>query len=402
MKAPLRVAFFPDAFHEIDGVAMVGRRMQAYAAQHDLPLMLVHSGPREQIVREASVTRVELQRSSIKFPLDQAHEFDLLFLRHYRKMAALLKEFRPNLIQITGPSDVGILGAMLAHKLQVPLAAFWQTNLHQYAGLRAAKALSFLPAKWNRAIATAVQRWSFLATTSFYRIPKLVFAPNPELVRALANATGRPCFPMPHAVDTAVFSPEFRDRETDLFTIGYVGRLSAEKNVRSLARVEHGLREKGGRDFRIVVVGQGAEQDWLRENLRHGKIRGVVTGTDLSREYANMDVLLFPSETDTFGLAVLEALASGVPAIVTASGGPKYTVQHGKTGYVTENIEECVAAISLLMERSDLLASMGQAARGYAMCHSWENVFGEIYQVYAGWLQTLGSVGSGASEAVTV
>lgn len=389
-----RVAFFPDAFHEVDGVATVGRRFQAFTAKHDLPFLMVHSEGRHAADSAPSRFRLGLQRSPIKFPLDQAHEFDLLFLRHYRRAAALLREFQPDLIQITGPSDVGILGAMLAYRLKIPLAAFWQTNLHQYAGLRAAKALSILPAGWRAKAAGSAERWSLLATTRFYRIPKLLFAPNPELVQMLRRQTGQPCFPMAHAVDTDVFSPAFRDRQNGPFTLGYVGRLSSEKNVRALALVERALLQKGITDFRIVIVGEGAETGWLRDNLKHAEIRGVLTGRELSRAFANLDVLLFPSETDTFGLVVLEALASGVPAIVTASGGPKFTVQHGRTGYVADTMEACLPFLARLMEDAELLASMRKAAREYALSQSWDHVFTEIYNVYKSWLDPLPFAGN--------
>ncbi len=95
-----------------------------------------HAGP---------VTRVQLPRSPVKFPLDRAHDYDLLFLRHYRKLEPMLREFRPDVVQITGPSDVGTLGAYVAYKMGIPLAASWQTNLHQYARRRMAAAVSFLP-----------------------------------------------------------------------------------------------------------------------------------------------------------------------------------------------------------------------------------------------------------------
>ena len=65
------------------------------------------------------VTRVQLPRSPVKFPLDRAHDYDLLFLRHYRKLEPLLRDFRPDVVQITGPSDVGTLGAYVAHKMKI-------------------------------------------------------------------------------------------------------------------------------------------------------------------------------------------------------------------------------------------------------------------------------------------
>lgn len=376
-----RVVFFPDAYCEIDGLANTSRQFEAFAKRHELPFLIIHAGPRNEIVRAESVTRVQLRRSRVGFPLDQAHQFDLLFLRHYRKMAALVRGFAPHVVQITGPSDVGILGALLAHRLGIPLSASWQTNLHQYARTRLA-AVSFLPRVCSKKLSGAAEHWSLRAMARFYKIPRLLFAPNPEIISLLENTTGKPCAWMPHGVDTEVFSPKFRDRQTGPFRIGYVGRLTAEKNVRILARLERALDALGHPDFRIVVVGQGAEEKWLRRNMKRAEFTGVLTGKELSHAFANMDAFVFPSETDTFGLAVLEALASGVPAIVSAGGGPKYSVQHGQTGYVANNFDEFVALTAVLLTHPDLLASMRTAARQYALTTSWERVFEGMYHVY--------------------
>jgi glycosyltransferase involved in cell wall biosynthesis len=378
----LRVAFFPDAYHEVDGVANTSRHFEAFAAQRGLPLLLINAGPRDETLTSGSVTRIQLRRSEISFPLDGAHQYDLAFLRHYRKIAPLVREFQPDVIQITGPSDVGTLGAMLAHRLRVPLAASWQTNLHQYARNRLSAVLSRMPKTLSVRFLNAVERWSFRAAARFYHIPQVLFAPNQEMVTLLEKATGKPCFLMSHSVDTQVFSPEFRSRQSGQFTIGYVGRLTVEKNVRWLARLEQALLAKGHRDFRIVVVGQGGEEKWLRDNMGQVTFTGLLTGKDLSREFANMDVLAFPSETDTFGLVVLEALASGVPVVVTAGGGPKFSVQHGKTGYVAHGFDEFVASVETLLNQPDLLSSMRGAARQYAMSTSWEPIFEGMYVAY--------------------
>jgi phosphatidylinositol alpha 1,6-mannosyltransferase len=269
----------------------------------------------------------------------------------------------------------------------VTLAASWQTNLHQYARNRVSSSFSGLPKAWLRPLLDLVEQGSFRATARFYKIPRVLFAPNEEMVKVLETATGKPCFLMSHSVDTAEFNPEFRNREGGLFTIGYVGRLTPEKNVRWVARLEHALLAMGHRDFRIVVVGQGAERRWLQENMSNAEFTGLLTGKDLSRAFANMDVLAFPSETDTFGLVVLEALASGVPAVVTAKGGPKYTIQPGKTGYVANNFDEFVAAVALLLTRPDLVSSIRTTARQYALSISWEPIFESMYKAYERHLQ---------------
>jgi glycosyltransferase involved in cell wall biosynthesis len=275
-----------------------------------------------------------------------------------------------------------MLGALVAYKLGIPLSASWQTNLHQFARSRAAAAMSFIPKAVSAPALDTVERFVFGAAARFYQIPRILFAPNEELVQTLARTTGKPCFLMSHAVDTAVFDPEFRNRRGGPFRIGYVGRLTAEKNVRSLVRLEQALLSMGHRDFRIVIVGEGQQEGWLRDNLQQAEFTGVLTGEALSRAFANLDILAFPSETDTFGLVVLEALASGVPAVVTASGGPKYTVQHGRSGYVANSLDEFIAFTVMLMTRPELLTSMRGEARRQALATSWDRIFEGIYETY--------------------
>ncbi len=381
-RGGLRVAFFPDVYHEVDGVANTSRHFETFARNHSLPFLTIHAGPSNETITSGSVTRIQLRRSPLTFPLDQTHEYDLAWWRRYREVMRLARDFDPDVVQITGPSDLGMLGALVAHKLGVPLAASWQTNVHQYARSRLSPVLSFLPKSASARLLSAVEHWSFRAAARFYRIPRLLFAPNQEMVEALGRATGKPCFLMSHSVDTAVFSPQFRDRDDGLFTLGYVGRLTAEKNVRRLAQLEQSLLARGHRDFRMVVVGQGAEATWLRHNMQHAEFTGVLTGKSLSRAFANMDLFVFPSETDTFGLAVLEALSSGVPAVVTAVGGPKYTVQHGKTGYIANRFDDFVTFTELLLTQPGLLSRMGSAAREHALSTSWELIFEGMYKTY--------------------
>ena len=401
-RGDLRIAFFPDAYNEVDGVANTSRHFERFARDRGFPFLTVHAGPRNEVVTVGSVTRVQLRRSPFTFPLDQTHEYDLLLWQRYREVMRHLREFGPDVVQITGPSDLGMLGALVAHKLRIPLAATWQTNVHQYARCRLASMLSFLSKSASVRLLNAVERWSFRAATRFYKIPRLLFAPNREMVEKLGRATGKPCFLMSHSVDAAAFSPQFRDRQGGPFTIGYVGRLTEEKNVRRLAQLESSLLARGHRDFKMVVVGHGAEAAWLEQHMQQAEFTGVLTGENLSRAFANMDVFVFPSETDTFGLAVLEALCSGVPAIVTASGGPKYTVQHDKTGYVASNFDEFVNFTELLLTRPVVLSRMGSAAREYALSTSWDHIFEGMYKTYERCFFAADSVDSEILHTATV
>jgi phosphatidylinositol alpha 1,6-mannosyltransferase len=377
-----RVAYFPDSYLELDGVARTSREFEEFARRRDLPLLLVHGGPYDDVSSSGSVTRVQLRRSWMRFSLDHAHDYDLIFLRRLRKVRRLVHEFRPDVVQITGPSDVGIVGALIADSSGIPLAATWQTNLPQYARSRVAAATSFLPAAMTSKFLGAIEKLSLGACVRFYQIPQLLFAPNPEIVSMLEKATGKPCLLMGHAADTDIFSPKFRTRNGGPLRIGYAGRLSTEKNVAAFVRLERELLARGHRDFRIVMIGEGTQESWLRKNLQQAEFTGRLTGAELSQAFANLDILAFPSETDTLGLVVLEALASGVPAVVTDRGGPRFVVRHGRSGYVASTFEEFVSFTETLLIQPELIAKMRIAARKQTLAVTWDGIFEEMYGNY--------------------
>jgi glycosyltransferase involved in cell wall biosynthesis len=277
---------------------------------------------------------------------------------------------------------MGMLGAWMAHELRIPLVASWHTNVHEYAGRRLEKLLSFLPAPTVQAVSAAAEKGALTGAALFYQIARLLFAPNQELVDLLASRTGKPCFLMQRGVDAHLYTPEKREPGHRPFTIGYVGRLSVEKNVRFLADIEKAIIAAGHTDYRFLIIGPGGEEDWLRQNLVRAELPGVLKGEALASAYANMDVFVFPSFTDTFGNVILEALASGVPPVVTSGGGPKFLVRSGETGFVAADDEGFIRAVLDLMQDGELHQRMKLAAREHACSISWDRVFEKVYENY--------------------
>jgi phosphatidylinositol alpha 1,6-mannosyltransferase len=382
MDQRLRVAFFPDTYDEINGVANTARQFEAFARRRGLPFLIVYGGASNKVVRDGPVERITRRRGRIGFPLDRKHHFDLFFWRHYSLVEKAVRRFAPDFLHITGPSDVGQLGALIAYRLRIPLAASWHTNLHEYAEQRAAGLIRALPKRLREGASSKIRDSSLLALVQFYKIAQVLFAPNPDLMELLAIGTGRPVHPMERGVDVGLFNPERRDRTGGDFVIGYVGRLTVEKNIRYLAEIERALVESGFTNFRISIVGQGAEEPWLKANLRRADFAGVLKGEALARAYANMDAFVFPSRTDTFGNVVLEALACGVPAVVTASGGPQFVIRHAETGFVARDTREFVLAIRGSAENPGRLAAMRRAARASACRSTWDTIFQGLYGAY--------------------
>ena len=344
---PPRVAYFPDSFHEVNGVAHTSRNFVSFAQRRDLPFLCVRasgSRPRQYLFEtEGNLQTLELPRSRISIQMEKDLFFDPLFFRYASLIARTLRAFSPDVIHITGPSELGIFGAYFAWKLGIPLAA----------------------------------------TARFYGFAKVLFAPNAELCRMLEAATRRPCHLMQRGVDTVLFSPAHRTRPADDPTIilGFVGRLSVEKNVALLPLIARELATLTQRSVRFLIIGQGAEEQSLKAALPNADFAGVLRGQALANAYANMDLLVFPSHTDTFGNVVLEALASGVPAIVTPDGGPKYIVRDHETGYIAQDADFPQSIASLLND-PPRLARMRIAARDYAETCTWDAVFERVYAAY--------------------
>jgi len=216
----------------------------------------------------------------------------------------------------------------------------------------------------------------------FYKLASATLAPTPSQVEWLQRATGHPSFLMPRGVDTERFSPRHRTVNDTTLRLGFVGRVTPEKNVRFLIDIEKALLAAGHRDFLICVVGDGSEREWLEHNLKHGVFTGVLRDEKLATAYANLDLFVFPSRTDTFGNVILEAAASGVPAVVTSEGGPKDLVLHGLTGYVAHDDADFIAKVLELAADRGRLPQMGRAARDNASHSSWDAACEMIYKAY--------------------
>lgn len=379
-----RVAYFPDSFYEVNGVAHTSRKFEDFARRRGLPFLCVRAGGRtEALHEEGNVWTLELPRGSFSFAIEKDLSFDPAYPRHLPRIAPVLRRFRPDLIHITGPSELGLLGAAFARRLKVPLAAGWHTNVHEYLARRAKRYLKVLPERSSTAAGRGIEGLTLAATAKFYSLAQVLFAPNPQLCFMLERSTGRTCHRMPRGVDAELFTPAKRTRASNDggAVLGFVGRLSVEKNVALLARIQQELELIGLTNFRFLIVGHGSEETWLRERLPHAEFTGVLKGEPLAQAYANMDLFVFPSHTDTFGNVVLEALASGVPAVVTPDGGPRTIVREGETGRIVAD-EEFSDAIAGILADPAHHAAMRRASREFALTMSWDTVFDGVYAAY--------------------
>ncbi|BBL80834.1 glycosyl transferase [Rubrobacter xylanophilus] len=194
-----------------------------------------------------------------------------------------------------------------------------------------------------------------------------------------------------NGVDGDLFSPERRDGGLRRALGGgrklllYVGRLSREKGLEGMAAGYLRLRRRRG-DVHLVLAGEGPLRGDLEEKLGEtATFTGLVEGEELARIFASCDVFVFPSLTDTLGRAVLEAQASGVPAVVYGSGGPSECILPGESGFVADPGDEegFFSLVEVLLDDEARRRRMGRAARRFAGSMGWEAVAGRLLALHA-------------------
>ena len=248
-------------------------------------------------------------------------------------------------IHVCSPGPAGIAGALVARALGIPLVGSYHTELTAYAGLRSG----------DQHLADVMA----MAVSTFYGSCDVVLSPSRATDEALA-AIGMPAervLRWDRGVDTSRFRPELRDvdRADETITVMYSGRITREKGVDLLADAFLRARAQDER-LRLTLAGGGPEQERLSERLgESASFLGWLEGDALARAYANADIFLFPSATDTFGQVILEAQASGLPVIAVAEGGPLSLIDDRTSGLLCEADPEQLAGAILELVRSPLL-----------------------------------------------
>jgi glycosyltransferase involved in cell wall biosynthesis len=378
-----RVALFTDSYYEANGVARTAAALEAFAWMRDRPLLVVHGGESTQLIESGSVVRLELaraRRTSVR--LEHDLRLDLAFWRHTRRLAQVLRWFRPDVLHFTGPSDVGQLGMFLGRRQRIPMVGSWHTNLHEYASRRLLTSFGSFSAATRARVGSAVERHALALTMLFYQLPRVVLAPNEEWRQTIEAWTKKPTFVMTRGVDTTLFTPARRKRQDAVLNIGYVGRLSTEKNVRALAALQDALWAAGIVETRFTIVGNGNEREWLRTRLPGAEFTGVIRGEHLADAYANFDLFVFPSETETVGNVVLEAMASGVPVVAMARGGTRFIAGSTDAAVLARNEQEFIDLAVQLVRDRERRQAMGVTARETSLARSWSAVFGVVYHAY--------------------
>jgi glycosyltransferase involved in cell wall biosynthesis/predicted metal-dependent phosphoesterase TrpH len=280
-------------------------------------------------------------------------------------------------VHVCSPGPAGIAGALVARALGLPLLGSYHTELAAYAGMRSGEL------RVAEAMAGAV--------ALFYNACDLVLSPSGASDQALA-AIGTPAervLRWDRGVDTERFDPALRTRprEDGRIDVLYSGRITREKGVELLADSFLLARSQDPR-LQLVIAGGGPERERLADRLGgDARFLGWLDGEDLARAYADADVFLFPSATDTFGQVILEAQASGLPVVAVAEGGPLSLIDDDVDGLLRPADPDAMASAVLALAASPLKReSLGLGALRAARRRTWERT---LELLAAGYRQAL-------------
>ncbi|WP_369046839.1 glycosyltransferase family 4 protein [Sinomonas sp. P10A9] len=291
------------------------------------------------------------------------------------KVRRILRDFKPDVVHLASPFELGWRGVRAAKQLHVPTVAVYQTEVPGYA---ARYGVPFL------------ESWAWQRVENIHRLADRTLAPSTFAVEQLRKH-GIPRIEMwRRGVDTARFNPGRRDdawRESVAGTnadgspvkvIGYVGRLAAEKQVEDL-RV---LMDLPG--TRLVIVGDGPMRAQLEAQLPRAHFAGFQGGDDLPRLLASFDLFVHPGEFETFCQTIQEAMACGVPVVATGRGGPLDLVENGKTGwlYTPGDLDQMREYLQGLLDDDAMRAAFAGAAWQSVQGRSWKAICDQLINHY--------------------
>jgi glycosyltransferase involved in cell wall biosynthesis len=217
----------------------------------------------------------------------------------------------------------------------------------------------------------------------YYAQAQLILAPSDAVRDMLRPRFTAPVVTLTRGVDHEIFAPHHRRRAHDGNVRAlYVGRVAEEKGLDKLVEFFGRGPHTSLTDTSLTIVGDGPWLDCMRRALPSARYTGKLIGPALSREFANADFFVFPSETDSFGNVVLQAMSAGLPVVVTDALGAKQSVIPNVTGFVARNRSEFAAACARLASDPMLRRRMASAARAHALTFRWKDIVDELLRLY--------------------
>ncbi|HET7041494.1 MAG TPA: glycosyltransferase family 1 protein [Gemmatimonadales bacterium] len=367
----MRITLISDTYlPEVNGVTTVLATMRAGLLARGHAVQVIAPAYGRPGPDDAGIVR----RWSMRFPPYPAIR---LSLPVGGDVGRALDAFAPDLVHVATEGPLGSVGRRAAIARRLPLVTSFHTDFPRYAarylGRWAVRPVEAYLRRFHRpAYATQTPSGTTRDELALLGIPRPV-------------VWGR-------GVESARFRPERRDpaRRTALGAdamrplVLHVSRLAVEKDVGTLVAAFRRAREQLGDSAAFVVAGDGPEAGMVRAALPFATHYGFIDRERLADLYADSDLFVFPSPTETCGLVVLEAMASGCPVITSDQGGVLENVRDTLNGRMVPagDAEAFARATVELAADPDRRRAMASAARAFAIGRDWERELDRLEPLY--------------------
>ncbi|WP_117148799.1 glycosyltransferase family 4 protein [Paraliobacillus zengyii] len=292
-----------------------------------------------------------------------------------RKVKTLLRKHDPDLVHVVNPALVGATGVYYAKKLGYPLIASYHTHVPKYLDYyKLYKPMK--PIFWSYA-------------RKLHNMADINLCTSKAIQDELVEKNFHNVHLWKRGVDIDKFHPSYGDKSMrqrlsngleDKKLLVFVGRLAAEKEIHKLKPL---LDTRD--DVCLAIVGDGPAREMLERTFEetHTVFTGFMQGEELSTAFASADALIFPSVTETLGLVILEAMATGLPIIAAKSGPTMEQITDGQTGFLfeNENIDSLITAISKL-DNEETYKQLRHNTRKEAEKFSWTEPSQQLVDFY--------------------
>ena len=256
------------------------------------------------------------------------------------KLRPIIKAFKPDAMHLVTEGPIGYAARRFCREFGYHYTSSYLSQFPEYFKLRIGFPVT---------ISSAYLRW-------FHSESKKVMVATPSLAAEMRQKGYLHLACWSRGVDTSLYCPRSKDFIKDPRPIFmFTGRVAIEKNIESFLKLD-----LPGTKY---VIGDGPHRDILMKKYPDVRFTGYQKGETLARYMAAADVFVFPSLTDTFGVVMLEALASGVPVAAYPVQAPKDVIQNDQIGILNDDLQQ--AAMKALSLNS-------QTCRQYALGYTWE------------------------------
>jgi len=368
----LRVAIFTGNYNHIrDGVSLTLNRLVAFLESNNIPVLVF--GPTAD---EPAFEHIGdfIAAPSIPMPGRPEYRVTIGFPEEVQKK---LRDFAPTLIHIATPDLLGFRAMRFAQSNNIQIVASYHTHFTSYL-------------KYYNMDMLEILGWKYLVW--FYSQCKHIYVPTTSMIDELTDKGIRDGLRIwARGVDTILFNPEKRDMDwrrsvgiaDDQLVVTFVSRLVWEKDLQTVVDTLRKVK-LANNSIKPMFVGDGPAKKELEQLVPEGYFTGFLMGEELARAYASSDIFFFPSDTETFGNVTLEAMSSGVPAVVADATGSKSLIESGVNGYLgtPKKTREFADLILKLAADVDTRVQMAQSTRQKALSYSWETINNGLLDQY--------------------